>query len=190
MGDGGFQQLIIVGMFLLFGLLELVARALKRKGEADVSETIERYEAREQRDADVFEEQPLPQRSRMQPQERVPVDVPRTEPVQAPAPRVTTPRDATPRQATPRAAAPRAATPRVATPRAATVRVAPVRVQSARKASAGMTALDRLDTSGTGRRRNAAPLLNVHDAKRAILAMTVLGPCRAIEPYQDPTASK
>lgn len=211
MGDGGLQQLIIVGLFLLFGLLDLVGRALKRRGggqraETDPNDYAGDY-ANDQSDFDAFGQPRERGPERMQPRAPEPdYEVWREEPVvERPAPverqpspvkRQPAPMSAPrtvqsgPRSAPTRSAPERGSAPRVAAPRVAALRVAPVRVQSARKASAGMTALDRMDTSSTARARSGAPLLNVHDARRAILAMTILGPCRAFEAHQDPSGSR
>ncbi len=196
MGDGGLQQLIIVGFFLLFGLLDLVGRALKRRNQGTTVEPDRNDYANGQDEFDVFAEPQARRPERVPPRAPEPgYDVRREEPMvvrPAPAP----PREQAPvsaprtTQSGPREAPVRMAPERGSAPRVAALRVAPVRVQSARKASAGMTALDRLDTGRTGRGRSGAPLLNVHDARRAILAMTILGPCRAFEPHADPSGSR
>lgn len=61
-------------------------------------------------------------------------------------------------------------------------RAAPVRATASRTASTGLSMLDRRPADGRRSvRATAVPALDAADARRAIVAMTILGPCRALE---------
>jgi hypothetical protein len=61
-------------------------------------------------------------------------------------------------------------------------RAAPVRATAARGASTGPSMRDRRPPDGRRSvRATTIPALDAADARRAIVAMTILGPCRALE---------
>lgn len=190
MRDGSLQQLIIVGVFIVFALLDVIGRFAKKSRDGTAEPDTRDY-TRDDDDFEIFDLPPARPAER-QPDARRPEPfaeprVPQPMPTPRPVP---TQRPSSVPQSVPRSAPTRPPVARAPAPRAAPVRVAPVRTPSPRLAAIGMSAIDRIDSSRVGHEAASQPLLNVHDARRAILAMTILGPCRAMEPHQDPNGSR
>jgi hypothetical protein len=213
MGDGGLQQLIIIGLFLLFGLADLIARVARgRTRSQQPGEPVRRPAEMEERpwqadmpwQGDDDEEEvvrrpvrdvPVPAHARVDErqkqranervreranervrertngrvQERVERVQERVERVQE---RVNAERG--------RPARERAVRDRTSSVRQDVVRSAPVRPVASRLASSGLSARDRMATSPSGRRARGLRF-TADDARRGVIAMTVLGPCRALE---------
>jgi hypothetical protein len=181
MGDGGgFQQIIIIGLFLLFGLADLIARWARGRtpssppGEpvrrpVDVEERPWQVDMPWQDDDDVVVmERPV----------RVDAPAPERERVErAPPRRDRTARDRTARD---RTARDRTARDRTSSVRQAVVRTAPVRPVASRVATGGISARDRMAAGLSGTRRRGLTF-TAEDARRGVIAMTVLGPCRALD---------
>lgn len=190
MGDGGFQQIIIIGLFLLFGLADLIARfargrmrsqsqqpgePVRRPVEEDAPWQVdmpwrdEDDDVVEQRPVRVERPAPMPTRERVT-AERAGVD--RAGVDRAGAERVSAERGRAPRD--------RAMRDRTSSVRQAVVRSAPVRPVASRLASGGISARDRLAAGASGVRARGLTF-TANDARRGVIAMTVLGPCRALE---------
>lgn len=170
MGDGGgFQQIIIIGLFLLFGLADLIARfARGRTRSQQPSEPVRRpvegapwQGDRPWRDEDDDDVVVVQRPVRVD----APVPVPARE-------RVSAERGRAPRERTVR--------DRTSSVRQNVVRGAPVRPVASRLATGGISARDRLAAGLSGPRPRGLTF-TADDARRGVIAMTVLGPCRALE---------
>jgi hypothetical protein len=213
MGDGGgFQQIIIIGLFLLFGLADLIARwargrtqsqrpneperrpmegeedpwqvdmpwrddddvAVQRPVRVDESvrgpthESVEREQLRRERRA-LEREQLQREEARREQMQR-----------EAEAARSAPSRMGTDRTARDRTARDRTARDRTSSVRQAVVRTAPVRPVASRVATGGLSARDRM-AAGSSVTRRRGLTFTADDARRGVIAMTVLGPCRALE---------
>lgn len=168
MGDGGFQQIIIIGLFLLFGLADLIARwARGRTRSQQPGEPVRRpveedpwqvdMPWRDEDDDVVVEQRPV--------RVEAPVPVPARD-------RVSAERGRAPRERTVR--------DRASSVRQAVVRSAPVRPVASRLATGGISAQDRIAAGLSGARQRGVTF-TAADARRGVIAMTVLGPCRALE---------
>jgi len=90
------------------------------------------------------------------------------------------PQGAAARAGSDRSARDRSARDRTSSVRQAVSRSAPVRPVASRLASGGISARDRMAAGVSGPRARGLTF-NADDARRGIIAMTVLGPCRALE---------
>jgi hypothetical protein len=169
MGDGGgFQQIIIIGLFLLFGLADLIARWARGR----VRSQQPRDPLRRPADDDAFQVD-MPWRNE-DPSDVIVVER-RPERAAAPVPVPTSDRSARDRSARDRSARDRTSSVRQSVSRSA-----PVRPPASRLASGGISARDRIAAGVSGARARRLTF-NADDARRGIIAMTVLGPCRALE---------
>lgn len=167
MGEGSVQQLIVVVLFAVFGLLEFAARwARRRAGEPMPPELPAAASARVE-------------------QEDLTVPQPSSQPVALPTSRSpardtgTGGRSAPAERDRARKLRERLLRERLALAREATVRSAPARPRASRTASVGMSALERLrGTVEVSRRRT---MFTAADARRGIIAQTVLGQCRGLD---------
>jgi hypothetical protein len=179
MRDGGLQQLILVGIFLLFALVDLLARWSKRRRGLP-------EEMKDEGDGIGFPPSAPPSRERIvfPPGEseaelaEAAREQQRAAARRAEQRRATAARDETQRVrqrgATAREEA-RLARERAAMVRDAILRAAPVRTRGERRStSAGGPA-----AVVTSRARRGG--FSIADARRGVIAMTVLGPCRALE---------
>jgi hypothetical protein len=170
MRDGGLQQLILVGIFLVIALVDLLARWSRRRGglpgEIDGAEN--------GRDRIVFppgeseaERAAAAARERQRaPQERVLRERGAAAPDQT---QRTRQRGASAREEV------RLARERTAMVRDAILRAAPVRTRGERRSTRAVGPV----ATVTSRARRGA--FSAGDARRGIISMTVLGPCRALE---------
>jgi hypothetical protein len=172
MGDGGgFQQIIIIGLFLLFGLADLIARwARGRTRSSPSGEPVRRPVDAEERPWQVD----MP----WQDDDHDVVVMERPVRVDAPAPERERVERAPPRRD--RTARDRSARDRTSSVRQAVVRTAPVRPVASRVATGGISARDRM-AAGLSVTRRRGLTFTADDARRGVIAMTVLGPCRALD---------
>ena len=164
MRDGGLQQLILVVVFLVFAVVDLLARwARRRQGPSD---------ERDDRERIVFPPD----------EEDEPFGFPRDARDQGRAAEVQRSRDqaAARQESRGRGAAAREearlARERAAMVRDAILRAAPVRGKEPKRAPAASRV-----AAGPAPARGRAGRFSAADARRAVIAMTVLGPCRGLE---------
>jgi len=178
MGDGGgFQQLIIIGLFLLFGLADLVARWARgrtqpEQGRDPARRTVPDDSWRDADSSDVVVVVRRPERVEEEPVQRSPSERDAQRAPSAPA------RSAASRPGSDRLVRDRSARDRTSSVRQSVMRSAPVRPVASRLATGGMSARDRA-SSGVSGLRTPGLAFTAADARRGIIAMTVLGPCRA-----------
>jgi hypothetical protein len=171
MGEGGgFQQIIVIGLVLLFGLADLMTRWAKgRMRSQEPGEPTRRPAQDDPWQVDV------PWRNEDASNDVVVVSRPVRVEVPARMPTRT-------RESAERARAPRERTvrDRTSSVRQAVLRSAPVRPVAPRLAAGGISARDRM-AAGTSGPRARGLTFSADDARRGVIAMTVLGPCRALE---------
>ncbi len=177
MGEGNLQQLIVFVLVTVFGLVELAARWFRRRsGELRPDDQPSAPFDQSER-----EEFAVP-RSAQQPVRRTaPQSAPEPAPQSVARDTIGSNRSAPAERDRARKMRERQLRDRLDKAREATIRVAPARRVSSRAASQGMTASERSGGTATVTRRR--PVFTADDARRAIIAQAVLGPCRGLASY-------
>ncbi len=167
MRNGGLQQLIVLALFVVVALVDLLGRWVRSRAERGGAPG-PGDDAGRRAGAEGGASRPMPWPTRDAP----PVDAP---PVDAPPAERRPPRSRQPSRERPTPAAARAVPPRGASAPSPPARTAP----PARARPEPPTVPPRRPPRARSAARAA---LDAAAARRAIVAMTILGPCRALEP--------